>query len=106
VKLEEDGLRAWDSLRSGEFDMLVTDNDMPGMTGLELAAKARLEGMRLPIILASGSIHLLDVADYGWLDFATLLKKPFSPDRLIEAVAKALCSSSGESRGAGVPALA
>jgi PleD family two-component response regulator len=41
----EDGLQAWAALHSKGYDLLITDNNMPRMTGLELAAKTRIEGM-------------------------------------------------------------
>src|SRR5690242_5426797 len=48
-----DGAKAWELLDTGQFDLLITDNEMPCMTGLELAAKVRLSRMNLPIIVAS-----------------------------------------------------
>ena len=60
----EDGLQAWAALHSKGYDLLITDNNMPRMTGLELAVKTRLEGMKLPIIVASGTVELLAKTDY------------------------------------------
>jgi two-component system, chemotaxis family, sensor histidine kinase and response regulator WspE len=48
-----DGEEAWDTLRSEPFDLLVTDNNLPRMTGLDLVAKARAAGIHIPVILAS-----------------------------------------------------
>src|ERR1700722_1400111 len=42
------------SRRGDTIDLLLTDHAMPGMTGFELAAKARLARPDLPVILASG----------------------------------------------------
>jgi CheY-like chemotaxis protein len=95
----EDGLQAWETLVSKRFDLLVTDNEMPRLTGLELAAKARLEGMRLPIIMASGSANMMEGADCRWLQFAALLQKPFTPADLSKAVEEALRGLSRERRG-------
>jgi len=74
----EDGLEAWDALHSDRYDLLITDNNMPRMTGLELASKTRLEGMKLPIIVASGTVGLLAGTDYDWLRVAAKLQKPFA----------------------------
>ena len=63
----EDGLQAWEALHCDRYDLLITDNNMPRMTGLELAAKSRLEGMKLPIIVASGDVELLSATDHVWL---------------------------------------
>jgi CheY-like chemotaxis protein len=94
----EDGLDAWDALCSGSFDLVITDNEMPRLTGLQLAARARQAGLDLPIILASGSIHLLDARDYGALAFAALLPNPFGPDQFLETVAQVLRSAPAEAR--------
>src|SRR5687768_3828663 len=55
VKSVENGIEAWEALNATPFDLLITDNDMPELTGVELVTKLRLKGMNLPIILASGS---------------------------------------------------
>ena len=41
-------------LRDGGFDLLVTDQSMPGMTGLQLIDAMAAEGIDLPAILATG----------------------------------------------------
>ena len=63
---------------------------MPRMTGLELAAKTRLEGMKLPIIVASGAVGLLAGTDYDWLRVAAKLQKPFATDQLVKTVEQVL----------------
>lgn len=52
-----DGKEAFDQLQSGEsFDMIVTDNHMPRMTGEDLVKQAREElGLtNVPVIMFSG----------------------------------------------------
>ncbi|OLP52707.1 hypothetical protein BJF92_14995 [Rhizobium rhizosphaerae] len=49
------GREALDILaRTPEIDLLVTDQSMPGMTGLELASAARAARPDLPILIATG----------------------------------------------------
>jgi CheY-like chemotaxis protein len=86
----EDGLEAWDALHSDRYDLLITDNNMPRMTGLELAAKTRLEGMKLPIIVASGTVGLLAGTNFDWLRVAARLQKPFATDHLLRTVEQVL----------------
>ena len=86
----EDGLQAWDALHSDRYDLLITDNNMPRMTGLELAAKTRLEGMKLPIIVASGTLELPSGTNYDWLRVAARLQKPFATDQLLKTVEQVL----------------
>src|SRR5207244_2046636 len=49
VDTAADGEEAWAALRSREYDLLVTDNHMPNLTGLELIGKMGAAGLRLPI---------------------------------------------------------
>lgn len=69
-----------------EIDLVITDQAMPQMTGLELAATIRAERPATPIILATG---------YGELPAGTdpairKLGKPFRQQDLAEAVADAM----------------
>ncbi|OAQ21296.1 chemotaxis protein CheW [Thermosulfurimonas dismutans] len=41
VEVAEDGLEAWEKLQQKQFDLLITDIEMPKMDGFELAKKVR-----------------------------------------------------------------
>jgi DNA-binding NtrC family response regulator len=43
-----------DVLDTGEFDLVLLDNQMPGRTGLEFLGDLRQRGIRLPVILMTG----------------------------------------------------
>ena len=55
VDVAVDGMDGWNALRSGNYDLTVSDVDMPRMTGLELVSRikadARLQDM--PVIMVS-----------------------------------------------------
>ncbi|MEY4769919.1 MAG: hypothetical protein RIQ40_659, partial [Planctomycetota bacterium] len=55
VEVAVDGMDAWNQLRAGQFDMLVTDVDMPRMNGIELVRMVRSEARfaSLPIAIVS-----------------------------------------------------
>ena len=89
----QDGLQAWEALHASRYDLLITDNNMPRMTGLELAERTRLEGMKLPIIVASGAVGLPSGTDYDWLRVAARLQKPFATDELLKTVEQVLCAA-------------
>jgi signal transduction histidine kinase/ActR/RegA family two-component response regulator len=67
-------------------DVLLTDYLMPGMTGAELAAKARALHPGLPVLVATG------YADMGAIEDAlggnAVLRKPFQLSDLASAVAR------------------
>lgn len=91
VETAADGEQGWDALCDTEYDLLLTDNSMPRLTGLELVARLRGAGMTLPVILASGSFT--PPAGYDErerLGLSAVLRKPFTRDELIAAVEHAI----------------
>ena len=62
VDTAEDGVSGWRALKDQRYDILITDNTMPGVTGLELVKKLRSEDMMLAVILASGTARGRGVA--------------------------------------------
>ena len=69
-----------------EFDLVITDHAMPGMTGAELAGRIHEARPALPIILATG------FADAPGGDGAGMprLDKPYRIDKLSSAIARAV----------------
>jgi CheY-like chemotaxis protein len=77
---------ALEPLRQGQFDVLLSDIRLPGMSGRELAARASEAQPALRVILASGSEAALSAV--AELPYETLLK-PFTLAQL-QAVLQAL----------------
>ena len=69
------------------FHILFTDVVMPGIGGVELAQRVRLDHPHLPIILTSGYSHVL--AENGSHGFE-LLHKPYSIAQLARVLHKAI----------------
>ena len=77
------GAEALDLLRSnGHFDLLITDHAMPGMTGVELAAKAKEVVPEIRVVLASGFQEIPGEAEADWLR----LRKPYLESDLIDLI--------------------
>jgi DNA-binding response OmpR family regulator/nitrogen-specific signal transduction histidine kinase len=68
-------------------DLVVTDLGMPGMTGLTLAAEMRRR-RGVPVVLLTGWADELDAA--GAADIQVVIGKPFTRERLLEGVARAV----------------
>jgi DNA-binding response OmpR family regulator len=90
VDAAEDCIRAWKALNDASYDLLITDNNMPGMTGLELVTKLRSEHMTLPVIIASGTVSEEELERHLWLKLDATLIKPFTIEELLDMVKKVL----------------
>jgi two-component system copper resistance phosphate regulon response regulator CusR len=84
VDAVEDGGAAWQALQSSQYDALVTDHNMPVLTGMDLVRKLRSVGKTLPVIMASGSLQ--ELPRNPWLQSVTTLAKPFSSKQLLDMV--------------------
>jgi DNA-binding response OmpR family regulator len=89
-----DGQQAWNTLLQDRYDLVVTDNEMPGLTGMQLIERIREAGLSLPIIVASGSLTTEGVTDYAQLHISAVLAKPFDIQELLTLVKVALRASS------------
>jgi PAS domain S-box-containing protein len=79
VEQAESGVAAIQMIEKGlQFDALVTDHAMPGMTGAELARRMRLSRPEVPILIITGYANLSD-ADTGSFP---RLAKPFTQSEL------------------------
>ncbi len=72
------------------FDLVITDQTMPVMTGFEMARKMLKIRPDLPIIMVSGHSELVDEQAALRLGIRAFIHKPLSLDTLFEAVTKAL----------------
>jgi two-component system chemotaxis response regulator CheY len=81
-----DGKEALDKVRSGRFDLVLTDIRMPGMDGLEFIRTVRSELNALPIIIISTKGADEDVQLGMSLGASGYLSKPVSMARLKEMV--------------------
>ncbi len=95
VDQAEDGEAGWVALHSGIYDLVVTDHNMPKLSGVELIKKIRNAQMDIPAILLSGAIPTQLLQRNPSLDLAAVLMKPFHPDELVAEVNSLLNRSSG-----------
>jgi len=86
VDTAEDGASAWRALQKNRYDVLITDNTMPRVTGLELIKKLRSEEMSLSVILASGTVPAEELIQNPWLNIDAVLPKPYCITDLVKSV--------------------
>lgn len=92
VTFVEDGDYALDLIEEQEFDAVVTDFEMPVLSGMELLDKTRKLRPRLPVIIMTGhssTKRAIEATKHGAFDY---LIKPVEVPDLLDAVAKAIAS--------------
>ena len=68
---------------------LLTDVQMPGISGLELLRRLRAQGSEAPVIVMTARADPAMAAEAARYD-AMFLEKPFEPDTLVAAVREIL----------------
>jgi len=85
------------------IDLLITDYQMPGMSGLDLARKLHAEPGKkhLPVLMLTAHGLALEQVELGQAGINVCLSKPFSPRELLARVHELL-----EQQSAGAAATA
>ncbi|HUD49200.1 MAG TPA: response regulator [Candidatus Baltobacteraceae bacterium] len=90
VDAAQDGAAAWAALRAKHYALLITDNSMPKITGLELVEMLREHAFTLPVIMATGVPPTEHLERHPWLRISAILRKPFAIEDLLKTVNKTL----------------
>ncbi|NUQ66578.1 MAG: response regulator [Pirellulales bacterium] len=86
-----DGNEAVALFKPGDFDLVLTDWNMPGKTGLEVIQEIRAQDAKVPIIMITTEAEkgrVLQAIQAGVSDY---LVKPFTADTLREKLEKHGC---------------
>ena len=90
VSLAHDGLTGLSTARKAEFDLILLDWMLPGLTGVEICRRLRQTANRVPIIFLTAQDEIGDRVnglDAGANDYLT---KPFSIDELLARIRSTL----------------
>jgi two-component system chemotaxis sensor kinase CheA len=89
VATANDGLEAWNALKQGPFDLLVSDVEMPRMDGFSLTSRIRADRAltQLPVVLVT-ALHSAEDRARGLEAGANayLVKSGFEQDSLLDAI--------------------
>ena len=88
-----DGQAAWQAAQREHFDLIITDEQMPEMTGTQLCLKLPSDPRyaHTPIVMVTAKALEMDMTRCGeLLGLAALVTKPFSPNRLANIVESCL----------------
>ncbi|MFT3800787.1 MAG: response regulator [Burkholderiaceae bacterium] len=80
VDSAESALLALQASRENRFDLLITDVSLPGVSGIELARRARQQLPRLWVVLMSGYTFADQLGEFG--ERCAALSKPFDAEQL------------------------
>ncbi len=88
----EDGQAALNKLRSGSFQFVVTDINMPVMNGFELLAQVRADAQlkALPVLMITAEARKEDIVMAAQGGASGYIVKPFTKATLEEKVTKIL----------------
>jgi FixJ family two-component response regulator len=99
VSVAEDGPEAIRATIESDFDLVISDINMPGMTGTELLQNIKEAMPDLPVIIVTGYGNkdvAIEALKHGAYDF---LEKPFRMQQLVAAVTRAMESSAARKMG-------
>lgn len=85
------GKEGLERLEKGEYDLVLVDLKMPGMSGIEFLVniKSRRPEQKVMIMTGYDTVeHIVEAISSG---AAHYLEKPFTPDTLIERINEVLC---------------
>jgi DNA-binding response OmpR family regulator len=98
VDTAEDGQVGWKAVSHApeSYALLITDHNMPGLTGLALVKKLRDARITLPVVMATAALPSEDLfIRYPWLQPAAVLLKPYSVEQLLGMVKQFLHAPDG-----------
>ena len=89
----EDGVAAWQAMERSIYDLLLTDNNMPRMTGIELLNRLHSSQIKTPVILVTGEIPTDELSRHPSLQIEAIILKPYTAVGLLSVVENVLDDS-------------
>ncbi|NQU43489.1 chemotaxis protein CheY [bacterium] len=86
----ENGEAAFSKIKVGQYDFLITDWNMPTMSGLDLvkAVRANEDTKQLPILMVTAEALKQNIIDAVKAGVNNYVVKPFTPEVLKEKIDK------------------
>jgi excisionase family DNA binding protein len=93
VDTAPDGATAIEAIRANNYDLLVTDLQMPGISGLSLIREVRRVSAVLPVVVVTGRSTEASAIEALNLGVSAYLTKPFPMNSFMRAAHRALGDS-------------
>ena len=107
VDVAEDGIKGQEmAMDNGEeYDLLLVDWMLPGMSGVEIVRQIRAEGLQIPVIFLTARDTVQDAVFALEMGANDYIRKPFSFEELLARIRVQLREPSGETSKLGVGKL-
>ncbi|HMN68509.1 MAG TPA: response regulator, partial [Bdellovibrionales bacterium] len=82
IEEAEDGQKAWEKLQAaGDFQLIISDWNMPNCTGLEFLKKVRADSKfkKMPFVLLTAEAEASQMAEAIQLGVSNYIVKPLTP---------------------------
>ena len=100
VVFAKDGLEAWEKIegakKEGIFHMVISDWNMPNLTGIQLLKRLRKTGSNIPFIMITGRGTVDSATQAVDSGVTVYIPKPFTPEQLTSKIANVLESASDQ----------
>jgi two-component system, chemotaxis family, chemotaxis protein CheY len=103
AKEAADGAEALALFEAGQFDLVLTDWNMPNKSGLEVVREIRAKGSTVPIVMITTEGEKERIADAIFTGASDYLVKPFDREKLLAMLNKHVNSKSGDAAGSWHP---
>ena len=94
----EEGLRILQE--HAPIPIIITDQRMPEMTGIELVRRLKAQGFALPIVMITGHADVPLAVEAMKAGVADFIEKPFDDEALLSAIRTALADGEKDRQGA------
>ena len=99
VDVAEDGAAAWAKLLLSKYDLLITDQFLPKMSGVELLKKIHDARMTMAVIMATEILPTWEFALHPCLQTVSMLRKPYTIEKFLGMVKSVLVKTHYENDG-------
>jgi DNA-binding response OmpR family regulator len=90
VDTADNGLAALQALEIEHYDLLIVEDEMALVTGLELVRKLHLDQQMVPVILVLGAVPTALLGRNPWPQIQAILVKPYTVAELFKTVDEVL----------------
>ena len=90
VDAASNGVVAWNAIQSDHYDLFLTENCLPRLSGLDLLRNIHIAEIELPVIMVTGQPPMERLRRPPCRQIAAILLKPYTADELLAVVKNVL----------------